>query len=74
MKTLLIAGSARGGSGTTVAIANVADALRRLGYSVRIADGDPANRTLACAPPPITGSTAWTDCPFSKSTKPSIPA
>ena len=46
MKTLLIAGSSKGGHGTSTAIANLADALQRLGYIVRVVDGDPVNRAL----------------------------
>ena len=47
LKPILIAGDDKGGVGKSTSVAHFGDALELLGYSVRYADGDPANRTLS---------------------------
>jgi hypothetical protein len=46
LKTILIAGDDKGGVGKSTSVAHLGDALTALGYQVRLADGDRANRTL----------------------------
>ncbi|MBE2203946.1 MAG: hypothetical protein IAE94_06390 [Chthoniobacterales bacterium] len=45
MKTLIIFGNAVGGVGTTTTAVHISAALQTLGFSVRLLDGDVANRT-----------------------------
>lgn len=54
MKTLIIFGNAVGGVGTTTTAAHIAEALRLLGYSIHLLDGDSANRTVSGMCPSAT--------------------
>lgn len=46
LKTIIIAGDDKGGVGKSTSVVHLGDAFKALGYNVRYADGDPANRTL----------------------------
>lgn len=46
MKTLLILGNNIGGVGTSTAAAHITGALRLLGHTVQLIDGDLVNRTV----------------------------
>lgn len=45
-KPIIVAGDDKGGVGKSTSVVHLGDALTALGYKVRYADGDPANRTL----------------------------
>ncbi len=52
--TVVVSGDDKGGVTKSCSLAAVADALLALGYTLRLADGDTANRTLAVMMPQAT--------------------